>query len=97
MKQEKQNEVVVELDRTDLATLLRCLASDLRNAGMAVRGTSYRRAEPDEQELSDMDRLAGSLERVAVILDASRERLCKACRLIDVSERILLGAEPLVR
>ena len=88
MKKGKPNEVV-ELDRTDLATLLGCLASDLRNSGMAVRGVAYLRVDPDEQELADMDRLAASLERVAVILDAARERHCKTCQLLDVSEQVV--------
>lgn len=78
----------VEMDRTDLMTLLGCLASDLRNAGLAVRGVSYRRADPEEQEMADLDRLAGSLDRVAAVLDASREQLCKTCQLVDVSERM---------
>ncbi len=78
----------VEMDRTDLMTLLGCLASDLRNAGLAVRGVSYRRADPEELEMSDLDRLAGSLDRVAAVLDAARAHLCKTCQLVDVSEQV---------
>ncbi len=83
----------VEIDRTDLSTLLGSLASDLRNAGLAVRGLGYGRSEPGEEECRDLERLAESLCRIASTLDGARSHLCRKCGLLDVSEQILL-AEP---
>ena len=76
----------VEMDRTDLSTLLGCLASDLRNAGMAIRGGCQ--PHPDEGERRDADRLAGSLERVAATLDVVRGHFCQTCQLLDVAEQV---------
>ena len=84
----------VEMDRTDMTTLLGCLASDLRNAGLAVRGMSYRGPDPQDQEMADMDRLAGSLDRVASVLDAARGHLYKTCQLLEVSERVRVNPAP---
>ena len=78
----------VEIDRTDLVTLLGCLASDLRNTGLAIRGAGHEHSSAGEPDFADADRLAGSLDRVASVLDGVRERLCKDCQLLAISEQI---------
>ncbi len=81
-------DAVVGIDQYDLTTLLGCLASDLRNAGQAVRMLGTEAAGADGGNFGDADRLAGSLDRVASVLDGVKEHLCKTCRLMTVSEEI---------
>ena len=73
----------LEIEQMDLATLLGCLASDLRNTGLAVGELG-----PDHGHTKDMDRLAGSLDRVATLLEAVGDHLCPACGLQMISEQI---------
>lgn len=85
-----RKDIAVEIDRTDLTTLLGCLASDLRNAGQAVRAITAEHASEGAQDLADADRLAGSLDRVGSTLDALRDHLCQTCQFIAISEQIRL-------
>ena len=81
----------VEIDRSDLITLLCSLAGDLRNAGSAIRAMGYEVAQPGEQGFEDHDRLAASLDRVAAVLGGIRGHLCPACGLQEVQEQVQFG------
>ena len=82
----------VEIDRTDLTTLLSSLAADLRNAGSAIRGMGYEVTEPGEQGFEDHDRLAASMDRVAAILGGIHGHLCPACGLQEIREQVQFGS-----
>ena len=84
----------IEMEQTDVATLLAGLASRLRNDGLALAGIACRDADPGAVEHRDLNGLAGSLERTAALLEAVKERLCEECRLRDVVERVTFGKVP---
>ncbi len=86
-----------EIFRTDMSTLLGCLASDLRNAGLAVRGLDCGRPEPGGEESRDLDRLVSSLDRVASTLEAVRDHLCPDWALRGVAEQIRFDGSPCLK
>ena len=84
----------MEINRTDLTTLLGILASQLRNDGFALLGIASERYRPGDQESSDLDELKASLDRTAGLLEVAGEQLCGECRLMEVSERTTFAAIP---
>lgn len=86
------NDTAIEIDHADLTTFLGGLASDLRNAGHAVRAMAAEHAGEGQQDIVDADRLAGSLDRVAASLDGVRDHLCRDCQLVTIYEQFLIEA-----
>jgi hypothetical protein len=84
----------IETDRTDVATFLGGLASRLRNDSLALIGLAWRDSHPGASDHEDLHGLAGSLERMAKVIEAVKDRLCQACQLLDVSEQVTFGAVP---
>ena len=84
----------IETEQTDVATYLGGLASRLRNDALALTGLAWRESRPGASDHEDLHGLAGSLERTAALLEAVKDRLCRACRLLDVAEKVTFGAVP---
>jgi len=91
---EKLKPTTVELEQTDLGTLLGKLASLLRNDGLSLIGRASLEARPGDEEYRDLAELWASLERTADLLDAAKKRLCRDCALLDVSETVSFGKKP---
>ena len=87
----KPKVTTVELEQTDLSTLLGSLASRIRNDGLSLMGRVLMDHEPGDPDFRDADRLWASLERTATLLDAIKKHLCKDCALQDVSETVSFG------
>jgi len=87
----KPKPTTVELEQTDLGTLLGSLASRIRNDGLALMGRAYMDSNPGDQDFKDLDRLCTSLERTAALLDVVKKQLCRDCALQDVSEAVSFG------
>jgi len=86
----------IETEQTDVASLLAGTASRLRNDGLALVGIACRNSAPGAVEHRDLHELAGSLDRIATLVEAVKERLCQKCRLLDVAEHVTFGAVPKV-
>ena len=84
----------IETARTDLATLLGNLASQLRNDGLALTGMATLESNPGEVKYRDLTELMGSLERTASLMEAVKDRLCQKCRMQGVAEHVTFGMEP---
>ena len=82
---------LVEINKTDLGTLLDILSSRIRNDGLAVAGLAYRHADPGTAEHRDLLAVTERLEKTAAIIKAVSEQLCRECRLQDVVESVRFG------
>jgi len=78
---------------TDLATWLARLASHLRNDRLSLLARVHLESSPGTREARDLAQLWDSLDCKAALMDAIKERLCTACRLMEITERVTLGTE----
>jgi len=90
----KPKPTTVELEQTDLGTLLGKLASRLRNDGLALVGRASMEASPGDPEYRDLAELWNCLDHTATMLDAIKKRLCRNCALLDISETVSFGKKP---
>lgn len=81
-------------EQKDVATLLGGLACRLRNDGLALTGIACPDSTPGAVEHGDLHELSGSLDRVANLVEAVKERLCRKCRLLNVAELVPFGTVP---
>ena len=82
---------LVEINKTDLGTLLDILSSRIRNDGLAVAGLAYRHADPGTVEHRDLMAVTESLEKTALIIKGLSDRLCRECRLQGIVESVRFG------
>lgn len=84
----------VEVEQTDLDTLLEILIGRVRSDGLAVLGFAADNYPRESQDHRTLEALAQSIQRTAELLDAARDRLCQGCRMIEASERWTFSASP---
>ena len=90
----KPKPTTVEIEQTDLGTLLGKLASRLRNDGLALLGRASLEASPADESYRDLADLWSSLERTAGLLDIVKKHLCRDCAMLEVSETVSFGKKP---
>ena len=83
---------IVDVGVQDFSTLLVGLAGQLRCDALAVTGMAHMDGDVEDDETRTLMELDGSLDRVALLLDAIRPRLCHACQMIEIGEQWVFRA-----
>ena len=81
----------IEIERTDLGSLMGILANRIRTTGLAVSGVAHRHSERGAAEYRELMGVVESLEGIARVVQALEDRLCGECRLREVVEQVSFG------